>query len=632
MKTHNQNNNTHPIKLKRGFISRKQTGNRIYKSLANYFFIALVLLLSCDDFFEKDISDDRVGNLIPSSGWSSDNASVHFSWSPMEGATEYNFQMVSPSFDLPHELITDSTLSVNNLQLTLGNGGYEWKIRGQNSVSASNYSISSFEILSPKILPIPILPANRDTVKTNVVQFSWAHPNKTGSYKIGVFSDADLQHLVDQKEISDTTVFIELEKNGQYFWRINSIDQYNNQGDYSSTSTFYLNFDQIVDISNEEVVLKSPVSSGYISTTKISFWWDEVEGATDYLLQVVSPGFSEATNLIINEKLSGNSKDYELEEGDYQWRVKASNNNYSTGFTTASFKIRRTDISSELVSLTSPVDEAILKESEVNFKWEEIEGTEYQFILKKDNWESGTVLHQKTVSGNELTFTLPDGLYYWGVKAKDLINSTETEFSVRSFTLDNNPPETPIHVSPANNSEHSKGEIQFQWRQDNAEDGIEYTFKLYKENGSQNDLIYSYELSSTELYYNFNSTGTYYWQVMATDNAQNPGSYSSLSVLTISDVNDISNAVVILNAPYNGFTTTDTEISFWWEELDNAQNYTFQLVKPNFTNIEELVVETTVTNNKITLTLETGSYQWRVKAKNSSSGTNYSSANSITIQ
>ena len=611
------------VQLKRG----------IRRWLIKCIFIFPVWWFACDDFFEKDISDHRIGHLFPSSGWASQNAEVNFSWSQLDGATDYHFQLVSPAFDSVHALILDSTVAVNHFNLTLDHGNYEWKVRAQNSVSASIPAVGSFEILSPSIFPTPISPVNQDTVKTNVVQFSWSYPDEGQIYSFELFSDADFLNPIGTKESGDTTVFIELKTNGQYFWRVKATSPFGHSSGYSSGSTFHLDFDETLDISNETVVLRSPVSSAYIATKQVSFWWDEVKGATAYTLQVVSPDFSETTKLIIDEERQGNSMDYELEEGDYQWRVKASNANHSTRFTTGSFKIYRSDISQERVNLSFPPDEAILKDTEISFKWEEMEGTEYQFILKKDDWDSGSILYQKTINQNGLAYTLPDGLYYWGVKAKALINASETEFSVRSFTLDNTPPGIPVPVHPVNHSDHQTGEIQFQWSPGaDPETDVVYTFKLYKDKGTQNDLVYYFESGSTELSYVFDFTGTYYWQVMATDRAENPSGDSYLSSFTISNENDISNEPVSLHAPYHGMETTEREITFWWEEIRNAENYVFQLVKPNFATIEELVRETTLSSNQLTFTLEPGNYQWRVKAKNSTSETSYSNAYSLSIQ
>ena len=693
-------------------------------------FLVLLVLFACDDFFEKDISDKLISYMTPATGWSSENAEVNFSWSHLEDASSYHFQLVSPSFEAAHELVVDSTTSSNNLQLNLPPSDYAWRIRGENSVSATMYSSGEFEILpqydistqeitiskpennqliktstiafnwaaiegvsyydiqikkgswteevfyedkaysnsfdivledgsyifgvaavdtasdkrtdfalvnftvdllSPDS-PMPILPSNGDTVRTNNVQFCWSSSEEVNLFEIEIYSDADLSQLTEKKESNDTTVFITVENNGQYYWRLKATDNFQNESAYSPVSTFILDSELAVDLSDEVVVLRSPNTTGYIVTTTVSFWWEELEGATGYELQVVSPDFLQTANLLVNDKLTETSAEYELSEGDYEWRVRAYNDGYSTGFTKGTFSIYQNDLSTELVNIVSPMDGFITNKTLVGFEWEELEGVEYQFVLKKDDWEAGTVLHQKKLQGTKLELNLSEGTHYWGVKAIDTINFSETEYSVRSITIDNTPPKIPVAISPSANSDHQVGTLQFEWTlNDDQELNPVYYIEVYKENTGANTLLYDQEVNGTELSYHFSDVGTYYWHVRAEDEAGNLSNFSSLSPFNILNDNDLNDKKVSLNSPYSGFSTSNTEITFWWEELNNAESYKFQLVSPNFTNIEELINESELSSNKITLTLSPGTYQWRVKAVNSTSETNYSTANSLTV-
>ncbi len=88
-------------------------------------------------------------------------------------------------------------------------------------------------------------------------------------------------------------------------------------------------------------------------------------------------------------------------------------------------------------------------------------------------------------------------------------------------------------------------------------------------------------------------------------------------------VKDITGKTLVVNAPANNTVTPINAVTFWWEELDGAEKYNIQVVKPNFTAIQQLIADTNVTGNKLTLSLSPGIYQWRIKATNNGGSTAY---------
>ncbi len=690
----------------------------------------LLLCLSCDDIFEKDIKNSVIDSLIPSTGWTTYNSIINFSWSSIEGATAYSFQLASPSFSGQHELVADSVLTNNKLTLTLNEGAYEWRVRGKNSVFFTNYSTGSLNILPAidisqqkinlveplnaqslfqslvnfkwdliggaqyylvrikkggwndnnlveqrvykntfsttledgnytwgvsgvdtirhktsdfsigtfvvnKDAPVAaklIAPVNKDTLKTNLIQFSWSKPENGLSYNLEVFSDANLSTLALTKQTTDTTAILDIKDNGQYFWRVKGTDFNNSTSSYSSVSTFCLQVKTVIDLTGKVVVLRSPSSNGYVTSTKVTFWWDEVPGADKYLIQVVSPDFIHTQNLIVNESLTAQSLSVELPAGAYQWRVKALNSIYTTAFFSDSFTIYQSNISSQLVSLTTPTDGSSLNSISTKFQWEPINGTNYQFVLKKGTWETGTEIQHKNVSIPSIEFTLTEGDYSWGVKAIDNINGSETNFSVRTFSVDRIPPLSPVLLSPDNNSTVATGQVSFQWKpSDQTDKDLSYTIDVYRQNGTMKELVVHQVLSATQYNFDYTDNGVYFWQVKATDKAGNGSEFCMLNTVNLSD-NILTNKVVTLNAPFDGLESTNTEVTFWWNTVPGAESYEFQLVKPDFSQIEVLVKDTVIANNQITIQLQKGSYQWRVKAINSISESQYSTIYTIVIK
>lgn len=87
---------------------------------------------------------------------------------------------------------------------------------------------------------------------------------------------------------------------------------------------------------------------------------------------------------------------------------------------------------------------------------------------------------------------------------------------------------------------------------------------------------------------------------------------------------DLKSDIVQLNAPADNIVTKYTNLTFWWDFVDRADNYNLKIVSPSFSNIEKIVLDTTLTSNTFTYTLSTGIYEWGVAAYNFSSTTVYS--------
>lgn len=86
---------------------------------------------------------------------------------------------------------------------------------------------------------------------------------------------------------------------------------------------------------------------------------------------------------------------------------------------------------------------------------------------------------------------------------------------------------------------------------------------------------------------------------------------------------DIKDKTVTLISPSDNYQSPSATVTFWWKELEGAAKYNLQVVTPDFSNVQRLVLDTNVTGVKFTYTLSPGSYQWRVKATNNGSSTQY---------
>lgn len=86
---------------------------------------------------------------------------------------------------------------------------------------------------------------------------------------------------------------------------------------------------------------------------------------------------------------------------------------------------------------------------------------------------------------------------------------------------------------------------------------------------------------------------------------------------------DLGKKSITVLAPANNTASSSSSQIFWWGEIKGAEKYNLQIVKPNFSSIQQLVLDSNITHNQFSYSLLPGVYQWRVRAMNNSSYTEY---------
>lgn len=108
--------------------------------------ITSVILISCDDIFEKDISAEVMVIISPNEGHNFNQGDVLFWWDYMNGADYYQVQIVEPGFDLIEKLVSDTIVEANKFIVNLEAGDYEWRIRACNSAYCTAFFSSKLTI------------------------------------------------------------------------------------------------------------------------------------------------------------------------------------------------------------------------------------------------------------------------------------------------------------------------------------------------------------------------------------------------------------------------------------------------------------------------------------------------------
>ena len=94
---------------------------------------------------------------------------------------------------------------------------------------------------------------------------------------------------------------------------------------------------------------------------------------------------------------------------------------------------------------------------------------------------------------------------------------------------------------------------------------------------------------------------------------------------------NLENDRVTVIAPLENTIITAGEISFNWEPVEGANNYTIQVAQPDFIRTEQLLLQQTDSTTSAVLNMPAGSYQLRVRAENGAFTSPYSTI-SFTVQ
>jgi hypothetical protein len=99
----------------------------------------------------------------------------------------------------------------------------------------------------------------------------------------------------------------------------------------------------------------------------------------------------------------------------------------------------------------------------------------------------------------------------------------------------------------------------------------------------------------------------------------------SLFLWACSDIisEDLDKDAVFVEAPGNGIVSSEYTQTFIWREVEGADEYQLRIVKPNFTQIQQIVLDTNITGLSFTYNLYPGEFEWGIRAKNNTSETDW---------
>ncbi|MES2275319.1 MAG: hypothetical protein V4592_04805 [Bacteroidota bacterium] len=277
------------------------------------------------------------------------------------------------------------------------------------------------------------------------------------------------------------------------------------------------------DISKKTVQLEAPGNKYQSTVYNTNFWWDELEDALTYHLQVVSPKFDSVGRLALDTLIKTTKFAINLSPGNYEWRVSAANGSYKTAYSEVrSFTIFQSSIKAQKVQLLSPANNALTNQTSATFSWGDLYGaTQYRLQIDTNNFINETaVIYNQVSPGQQISFAFSkDQTYQWRVRAEN--DTAQAQWSaINRIIYDHTPPAKVTLSAPANNQTVTLP-ATLQW---NATPTAS-KYKLYVLKSDSTTLYNAtFPLTTTGISYSFN-LGSFgekvYWKVTAIDAAGN---------------------------------------------------------------------------------------------------------------
>jgi hypothetical protein len=277
------------------------------------------------------------------------------------------------------------------------------------------------------------------------------------------------------------------------------------------------------NLKDKTVTLLSPQDNFQTTSNTVSFWWEELDGAIGYRLQIVDSAFTSIINLIADTIVEGTQFTQGLQPGKYQWRIKAVNGSSQTVYTTPrTLRIDTTsNISTQSIILISPSGNFYSNSSTNTFKWLALTNAD-DYRLQVINQNNSVTVVDVIFQTDSFTYTLTEGSYTWQVRAQNSVSNTQ--YSTRTLNVDLSAPLVSNAVTPAHLDTVSNP-VSFLWTRDASASGD----SLY---------IYQDSLLSAPIYTGFH-TGTnhsftgiinqnYFWRLKTRDLAGNWSAYGTL--------------------------------------------------------------------------------------------------------
>ncbi|MBX9678123.1 MAG: hypothetical protein K2X38_05110 [Gemmataceae bacterium] len=488
-----------------------------------------------------------------------------FTWQPIAGADHYEVwvdDLTSKTSQAVRNFAIVGTSWESTVSLTVGNN-YRWWVRGWNLTHTipSDWSAQTDFTVSAMSKVTPLAPSG--STSSGSPTFSWTGIQGAAYYDVWVDNVSTGQSQVVRNQTATGTSWTPsyvFSTGDSYRWWIRALD---------STKTNIGAWSDSLDFSVSAIAkpnLTAPLGNG-IASTKPTFTWDVVTGATRYDIWVNNSTTGES-QVLRNRNATTNSwtASTALTPGQtYRWWVQAydaSGNNPSEWSDTGEFRI-------DPIGTPTPTAPAGAGyNARPTFDWSAVAAAKY-YDLWIDNLTTGKsgILRSRNLTTNSWasTFTFQGGdTYRWWVRASDASGaqfgpwSTSQDFTIGSIAAPtlSNPNGAISNAQPAFSWSAVTGADKYDVWVDDLTAGKSAVLRNQSVNGT------TWTPSGT-----LESGRTYRWWVRGIDSTgTNRGTWSSSLDFTISAV-----ATPTPTGP-NG-VAVNAGLAFTWNAAAGADKY-----------------------------------------------------------
>ncbi len=219
------------------------------------------------------------------------------------------------------------------------------------------------------------------------------------------------------------------------------------------------------DISSKKVEIKSPADGVVLQSLTPTFSWYPLDNATKYNIQIAFPSFAHV-KILRDTTIVKTEYTKQLTSGNFEWRVRAVNNNYLGAFT----DIRKFTIDSSLnifnqvVSLSSPTKNSgeYSNHFTQTLTWQALSIAKTYHVKITDTDNSTTIIYGITDIKYPITFT-KEGTYSWSVQAVDEDFASNKFASPATFYIDKTNPVLNITNDLKDSLVHPTDSLIFTW-------------------------------------------------------------------------------------------------------------------------------------------------------------------------
>ncbi len=289
------------------------------------------------------------------------------------------------------------------------------------------------------------------------------------------------------------------------------------------------------DISGKSVVLLTPADGMATTRTQLILWWEEIEGADYYNLQMVSPSFDRMEMMHFDTNLTVNQFGVELiDPDDYEWRVKAVNTAGETPYSTFSFSLDSA-VSVTQVTDRQPADGQFFNDTVIHFSWSY--NLDYDKFLFEVYNRDDSLIFDKSVSEKfvELDFVslgiFAESAFAWNVQ---VVNGSALSSPLRNeFTIDTTRPPKPVLIKPQNQSTLTDSLVQFEWQFSLPDNSPVTSYLEFSDDSLFAENPETFEIKNGLTLEVQMQPGRYFWRVSATDKADNNSDNSDIWSFTL---------------------------------------------------------------------------------------------------